>query len=293
MKKGFYINKYIIRDQIKSELFNLFAHSLKIKNVSPIESQFIIKHLFSDNKVVYDKPTETWYALAGSTEDNKYGKPTKLDLVSGDGKTKCKRKASYEPDELGTYLIEFSPFSENWEEYTHTIATELADIKIAVIQNAKAMKAPTVFAVPSKEIANNIATACEEKEDGSPVVIVDETLAPYMRGVETKVQYVGDKLLFMYDEIRSKYLTRIGFLTRVNNTMQRIQSAQVYAVVGEAHDSIHSYIDWWNDQMEQFGLDFSMELNGALDEVYTNQLMLQKTNPADESVNTITVSGND
>ena len=273
MNEIFTDSKYAIQRMIYDEFMTLLYHSLKINGVNSMQHKYILDSLMLTGSVAYDTPTDQWYRVTG-TGQNEYTLPTNLLCTSGDGKTKLHRKASYEPDELGCYRITFSPTEESWDKYTWHMAGVLADLKIAILQNAKAIKTPMILTTEDKELVNSIRLACEEKEDGSPTVIVNKKVGKALEGQETKVTYVADKLLFLYDEIRSQYLTRIGFLTRVNNTQQRVQSAQVYAVVGEAHDSIHSYIDWWNEQMEQFGLPFTMELNGCLDEVYTNSLMI-------------------
>lgn len=273
MNEIFVNDKLTLQRMIYDEILNLFYHSLKINNVNSMQYKYIMDSLIKTGSVAYDKPTDQWYRVTG-TGRNEYGLPTKLVCISGDGLTKLHRNASYEPDELGCYRITFSHTDEDLHRYLWHTANILADLKLAILQNAKAIKAPMIIQAPSKELANSIRMACEEKEDGAPVVIVNKDVGQALIGQETKVEYTADKLMFLYDEIRAKCLTRLGFLTRVNNTDERIQSAQVYAVVGEAHDSIHSYIDWWNAQMEQFGLDFKMELNGCLDEVYTNSLMV-------------------
>lgn len=287
-------DKYRLKEQIVAELFNLFAHSLKINGVSAMEEAFIKRELFYNNRVAYDSATKTWYQVSGTSEPNKYRKPTKLTLTSGNGITRCNRVASYEPDELGCFMIDFSPFEDNWYNYTNMVASQLADIRIAILQNAKAVKSPLIIPVPNKDTAETIKLACEEKEDGAPTIIVDSDIAMILKGIETKTTYVGDKLLLLYDELRCKYLTRIGFLTRINNTMQRIQSAEVYAIVGEAHDSIHSYIDYWNDQIESYNLKtFNMELRGSLDKIYTDALMQQTNNPSDAQIKGVKVTSND
>lgn len=267
-------NKLSLQYQLFSELKGLFYHQLKIEGVTPFAERFLKEQLFKSNCVAYDAPTDMWYAVSG-VDENEYGDPTNLLCTSANGKTIARRKASYEPNDMGTFYIRFSPFNESWEAYTNHIATCLADIKFAILQNAKAQKVPMIVGVEDRSIKEEITKAFQEVDDGSPLVVVSENAQRALAGQATNVSYVGGELVYLYNEIRNTYLTRIGMLTRVNNTQQRIQSAQVYAVVGEAHDSIHSYIDYWNAQMESFGLGFTMSLNGCLDEVYTQSLIIK------------------
>lgn len=258
---------------ICDELTGLLYHSLKIEGVSEIQHKYILDTLIHRNCVAYDTTTDQWYGVSG-TNENEYKMPTKLVCTAGDGRTKLERKASYEPDPLGCFYLTFNETDETWYDYIWHIAGQLADLKIAIMQNAKAMKTPMIIGVADKDFAESMKQAEKDRQDGDPLIVVQKSVASAMQGQETKVTYVADKLLYLYNEIRSQFLTRIGFLTRVNNTEQRIQSAQVYAVVGEAHDSIHTPIDHWNNQMEDYGLPNKMTLNGCLDEVYTNALMI-------------------
>jgi hypothetical protein len=69
--------------------------------------------------------------------------------------------------------------------------------------------------------------------------------------------------------IRDRLLNKLGIMSANINKRERVQVGEVNATVGQCVDYIYLWIDTFNAQMKDYGLPYRMELNGALEELYT------------------------
>ena len=230
------------------EIQNLLANAIKISNVDFIEETKIKKYLF-DGCVGYDKLRNKWYRVYG-TGINEDGNPTKLIFVTENGET-FTRVASYEPDTFGAYYIKATPLNFSFNKMIEETTSLMTECDISINQNIKATRTPFVAVLKDGDLKLSLEQAIEQAQNGKPAILVSTELGDAMTGIEMRTNY-------------------IGILTANVDKKERVQVGEVNATLNQCTDYIYLLIDTFNRQMETFGLDFKMEFNGALEELYEN-----------------------
>ena len=249
------------------EIQNLLANAIKISNVDFIEETKIKKYLF-DGCVGYDKLRNKWYRVYG-TGINEDGNPTKLIFVTENGET-FTRVASYERDTFGAYYIKATPLNFSFNKMIEETTSLMTECDISINQNIKATRTPFVAVLKDGDLKLSLEQAIEQAQNGKPAILVSTELGDAMTGIEMRTNYIADKLLQFKNDVRDRLLNKIGILTANVDKKERVQVGEVNATLNQCTDYIYLLIDTFNRQMETYGLDFKMEFNGALEELYEN-----------------------
>ena len=89
-----------------------------------------------------------------------------------------------------------------------------------------------------------------------------------LKSIDIGVNFLVDRFAEARDQERDTLLNKLGIMTANINKRERVQSAEVNATIGQATDYIYLLIDTFNKQCETYGLDYEMQLNGSLEEIY-------------------------
>lgn len=257
------------------EYFNLLLNSVKIVIKSTQEAldftteTYIKNGLFDGGAMGYDKIMNMWAGIYGEGLDNK-GNPTRLIFVTANGKI-WTRKASYENEEDGAYMIKALPSNNMTMSQLIKEATDfMTNCDVAMRQNLEACKTPYIVVCKNKELKLSYEQALQQKQEGQAVVVVSEELGDGLKAVDIGVNFLCDKFKEVRDEERNTLLTKIGILGNgQENKRERVNQSEVDVYIGQATDYIYLLIDTFNKQCETYGIDYEMKLNGCLEEVYT------------------------
>ena len=257
-----------------AELYALLMNAVKItkRNGDPfpfVEEAFIKEALFSNGQVGHDKIAEAWAYVDGEGVDD-YGKPTKLNLHTANGKV-WQRKANYADEADGAYIIYALPsdgvtFSEILSRSTDFM--EKCDV--AINQNLEACKTPYIVVCKDENLRLSFETALQQKQLGQAVMVVSEELGEGLKAISVNTPYLVDKFTQARDTERDTLLTKLGILTANTDKKERVQSAEVNANLGQASDYIYLLIDTFNKQADTYDLPFEMKFNGSMEEIYIN-----------------------
>lgn len=254
------------------EYFNLLMNAVKIEKVNeelsyPIET-FIKRSLFENSRVGYDKILDKWYYVYGEGR-NDIGNPTRLVMVTANGKT-FYRKASYEKEIDGAYLINALPITMSMGQMIRETTDFMYNCDIAMRQNLDACKTPYIVVCKNKDLQLSFKQALQQKVLGQAVILVSEELGEGLKAVNISTDYLVDQFSQARDHESEKLLNKLGIITGVDKR-ERVQSAEINATLNQATDYIYLLIDTFNKQMTAYDIPYKMKLNESLEEIYLNE----------------------
>lgn len=258
------------------EFKSLAMNSLKIEGLEYEEETFVKNALIESGQVGFDK-TSNKFSMVFGFGLNEYGNPTELTLVFFNGKEYTKR-ASYDNNENGAYLIQAIPNSYAISRDLKRTADLMAQCDISIRQNLLANRAPLILVARDENIILSIRQAIQQQQNGEPVIIENSLVGDAFNGVDTKVKWlVGDILEFKNLE-RNKLLNRLGVMTANVAKKERVQSAEVESTIGESVDYLNLMIDTFNKQMDSYGIPYKMTANSAINDIYEATYGTEATN---------------
>lgn len=260
--------RMLVRNTLYLEFKNLLMNAIEITNTDYNDEIVIKDCLIEDGCVGYDKITNKWCNVYGAGVDER-GNPTALNFVFKNG-VSFTRKAYYDDSSDGAYIINGTPDKLPVGLVILESCEKIANCDIAIKQNLDACKTPFVAVAKTKDIQLSLEHAIEDKEDGKPVIIVDDNLADALKGVSFETQYIVDKLTEYQSHERDLLLNKLGIMSANVDKRERVQVGEVNATLGQCIDYIYLMIDTFNKQCETYGIDKEMRLNGAIEELYTD-----------------------
>ena len=251
------------------EYKNLLINAVSIKGLKFNEERFVKSCLIENGAVGFDRLTDKWANVYGEGI-NDLGNPETLTFVFPNRST-YQRRAYYEPDEMGAYMILALPNTFALSTMIRETVEVEAMCDKAIRQNLKACQTPYIVVVKDEDTRLSVLQAIQEKEEGDPVVIVSADISEGLKGVQTETPYMVDKFVTYRDQERDRLLNKLGIMSANINKRERVQVGEVNATVGQCMDYIYLLIDTFNKQMETYGLPFEMVLNESLEELYGSE----------------------
>lgn len=255
---------YSLYEEYKALLMN----AVKISYLPAHIERFVKSCMIENNQVGFDCITHRW-AIAYGEGISEYWLPTTITFFFPNNKKSYQRPAYYEPAQNGAYLIHALPTGTSFYEIISATTNEMRECDISIHQNLKATRTPFVTVVKDENTRLSLLTAIEEKEEGKPVVVTSADIAEGLKGISLDTPYIVDKVEQYRSIIRDRLLNKLGIMSANINKRERVQVGEVNATVGQCVDYIYLWIDNFNAQMEDYGLPYRMELNGALEDLYT------------------------
>lgn len=263
------------------EYLSLFLDKLKIVKKSTGEkisypvANFIKTTLCEIGEVGYDKISDEWAYVYGESI-NELGNPTTLNFVTANGKT-WRRKAYYDADKDGAYLINALPSRDVTMGGLIRETTDfMTDCDVARHQNLEACKTPYIVKCKNKDLRLTLLDAIEQKQDGQAVIIVSEDAGESLEAINISVPYLVDKFTEARDRERDTLLNKLGTMTSNTNKKERVQSAEVNATIGQSEDYAYMIINAFNEQCESYGIDYEMQFDGSLEDIYIDANAVEK-----------------
>lgn len=253
-------------DFLKDLLFN----SVKIENLSFTDEFFVKTQLFETGYVGYSDTADKFLRTLPEKTTPQTGRL----WTNGQFYTPFNRSlgvhayAYYKEESDAWRILLARPSKTTLLAVLETYASLLADCRIAIKQNINAVKSPAYWVTNDEDLALSIKTAIQDTLDGDSAVVVKKNISAALSGMRNETPYVADKIHQEYREILNEVLTRVGIMTANTSKRERVQSAEVNATLGQSIDSIYTIIDFWNKQIDSYGLPYQMSLNGSIEELY-------------------------
>ena len=248
------------------EYKNLFANAIKIKGLDFATETFVKNQLIDVGQVGYDRMADKWAGVFGEGI-NELRNPTSLFFVFPNIAAYT-RKAYYEPNEDGAYLIKAMPFPYSITDMIRETCRKIDESEISINQNLKANRTPFYFVTVDPDLKESIIEAQKQALDGKPSVVVTKSVAEAVKGISVNSSWLVDRIVEYRDGERDRLLNKLGLMTANIGKRERVQVGEVNATVGQCVDYIYLIIDTFNAQMKTYGLPFEMTINNALEEYY-------------------------
>lgn len=262
-------------DALYEEYKALLMNAVKISGLPSDIEKFVKSCLIENNQVGFDCITRRW-AIAYGEGVNEYWNPTLIIFKFPNNRASYQRPAFYEAAANGAYLIKALPTDVSFAEIIKATTDEMCECDISIRQNLKATRTPFVAVVKDENTRLSLLSAIEQKEEGKPAVVTSADIAEGLKGVVFDTPYIVDKVEQYRTIIRDRLLNKLGIMSANINKRERVQVGEVNATVGQCVDYIYLWIDTFNAQMEDYGLPYRMELNGALEELYTEDTITEE-----------------
>lgn len=252
----------------------LLMNAVSITGLPAHIENFVKSCLIENNCVGFDQITRRW-AIAFGAGLNEYWLPTLINFffpnAEGRKSLSYQRPAFYEPAQDGAYLIRALPADISFREIMERTLKIIRECDKSIKQNLIATRTPFAAVVKDDNTKLSLLQAVQQKEDGSPAVVVNADIAEGLKSIRFDVEYIVDKVATFRDMERDRLLNKLGIMSANINKRERVQVGEVNATVGQCVDYIYLWIDTFNKQMEEYGLPQRMQLNGSLEDLYTQE----------------------
>lgn len=252
-----------IYNETLEEFISLIHNAITIENLPlTVPEDYVLRVLLRDGKIaVYN---EMWLHCAAAGTLTLYGKPTKWVL-------RGENNAAFNVQAGDVAIIKANDAEASMYQYLETMSGLIASAKVAMIQNIKASQRAKLLSCDTKEESKSLERALEKIDRGETAVVFRTGMQQAFQAEEIRIEYLADRYSQIAKELRDEVLTRVGILSANTNKRERVQSAEVYASVGEAYDSIKVLIDTFNRDAEKYGIGARMVINAAIQDLYLNE----------------------
>lgn len=260
-------------EEERAFLKDLLFNSVKINELNFYDEFFVKNQLFENGYVGYYETTDKFYKTLPEETKPQTGRLWK------NGQFLDEYNVS-----LGTHVYSFkrgafdawriliaNPSISALMPVIETYASLLADCRVSIKQNINAVKTPSFWVVEDSDTELSIKQIAQQTIEGKPAVIVKKNVTETLSSMKNETPFIADKIHQEYREILNEVLSRLGILTANTSKRERVQSAEVNAGLGQSIDSIYTIIDFWNKQIESYGLPYKMEFNGVSETLYTGE----------------------
>lgn len=263
-----------VYDEFKALLTNAVKIVDETGNEMPAQvARFVKNALIENGAVGYDKLTDKWAYVYGNKGLNDYGNPTDLTFViyaTNTRKSQYTRTAAYEPTEDGAYMITATESDYSISQVMQECAELIGKCREYKLQNLTAIATPFIVICKNEDLRLSVEHILQQKEDGQSNIVVSDELGEALKGLELNTPIVFDKIDEFEQKVYDRMLNKLGTMSANINKRERVQVGEVNATVGQCEDYLYTMIDWFNKQMQSYGLPWHMEANNSLEELYTD-----------------------
>lgn len=270
------ISSYLCRQPESEfdEFYALLFNAVKVTDSNGNDVKYVvarrIKELILNNSYIgYFGLYDLWTNVVPGADRNNLNLPINGQYILPNGRTFV-RKFDYEPkDKDGAYIINSLPGGLIYTDIIRRHTDVMLECDIAIAQNLGAIKSPYFVVVKDKNTRLSIEQAIQQKQQGMPVIVVSSDIYDSFKGIPLDTPIVFDKIYEFRQKVRDNLLTKLSTLTSNKDKKERVQSAEVTAGVGECEDYLYALLDNFNLQCKTYGLNFRLENNSSLEELYT------------------------
>ena len=268
-KQSFAFLKY--RDKYYKEFKDLIMNSVKIDGMSFLDENFVKTQLFTVGYVGYYSLMDKFYKTIPETAILQYGRFWKEGQFFDENNIAIGRhNYNFEDESENAWriLIATPSFTCLFDEALRA-ASDLADCDVGIMQNIRAVRTPAFWVTDNSDFILSVKSAVQDTENGDTHVILEKNLSSLLTTMKNETPFIADKIQEQKKIIRNEFLSRIGILTANSSKRERVQTAEIEAGVGETVDLIYTVIDYWNKQVQQYGLEkYKMTFNGTTEIYY-------------------------
>lgn len=238
-----------------------------------IPERFVKRVLFERGEIAYfgnfaDPETVNAFMCGGSRGVDIYGDPLSYLLTPVSGQS-----FMVDADNDMLAIIRANATRYPLANAIRFAAERIADCEVAISANLVHCNSTDFIPVDDEKQVTTLKTAMRRKQLGLPTVYVRKDDADALVKGQTAFtlasDFFADRIAMLRDQYKQELLAKIGTLSANKYKRERIQSSEVNAGVGEVIDNIYMLIDQFNADAALNGLPYTMELNAAVADLYT------------------------
>lgn len=198
-----------------------------------------------------------WLPVSDEGTQNVYGEFTSHRVNGANG-------FSYAGEDVK--VINFTPSHNGITNWLDLVCERLADIEISIRCNLEASRDTVLLLVDSDNNKQTLQNAWLDRKLGLPAIAITKGYENSFDSIQLNNSYISDKLVELKTSVMREALTRLGIVTGNQDKKERVESFEM--PVNEAIDSIYIFIDTFNAECKKNGVNATMELNGAIEELH-------------------------
>lgn len=241
---------------------DLLMNSIKITGADlPKEApaDYLKNKLIHNGCIAFDKAAKLWLPYSMSGMPNAYGRYTEVQLTGIDG-TVLTRKI----EEVA--LIRFTPAKSSLYNWLELMIDDIVDLRIAIRAQAIKHQTPIAFDVNDDTNILSLKNEFMQRKLGVPVIFTSSAMRE-ARQYQADEYFTIDKLQLAIKSYENAILTRLGIVAGNADKKERVQSFDL--PIDYAIDSIYTMIDTFNKDCQENKVDAKMEINGAIEDLYS------------------------
>ena len=254
----------VLTEEYNEYFLNLLYNQLNIKGLPDDEpSDYVLDALFEKGYVgriiLDDKEYLVNADVVGNR--NKFGKPLFYQVIWANGQMIRKRFALHKDIEI----IRLNPRCYSFKWWLYHKAEEMARVDIAIQNNLEASSLGFIVETEGNEVS--VREAIRKGRNGD-FCIIKRNNTDLFKITPLNQNYIGHELLEHKKKIQNEVFARLGIVAGVSDKRERVQSYDL--PIDVAIDSVYTIIDTFNNDCKKYNVNMSMELNGAIEELYNH-----------------------
>lgn len=236
---------------------SLYHNSIELVD-SDVPKRYLFEVLLNRGAVAYDRATGLYLPFTRSGIDV-YGLPKNYTLIGANGFIRQRQ-----PSEVVILRANDLEYAEIC--YLRAQTKKLVEIDMSFLQNLDAIRTTTYMECPDESVALSVANAYYARKCGATVVFGNKqsALNKTVQSLRADVPYLGAELLEARKEILNETLSVIGISVANTDKRERVQSIEVLASQGFAHDMLSTLVETFNYDAEQGDIPIRLVANTTL-----------------------------
>ena len=238
----------------------LLHNSITIENIpDDLPKRYLLKVLFENGKIVYDKQTELYLRGVYTGAIDAYGIPKRVQLYGANGYTVMRDNKF---DEIA--ILRANDQETPVIPYLLQQARKVVDFDTAINQNLDAIRTQTIMQVNDETELLSMVNAYESRRVGATVAYLNKNsnmLGDNFKVASTGAEYLVDKLMADRKQTINETLETLGLVGQQQEKKERVQGFEQISGMSLCLSNLFTLIDTFNYDAAAAGIDIRLRAN--------------------------------
>lgn len=238
----------------------LLHNSITIENIpDDLPKRYLLKVLFENGKIVYDKQTELYLRGVYTGAIDAYGIPKRVQLYGANGYTVMRDNKF---DEIA--ILRANDQETPVIPYLLQQARKVVDFDTAINQNLDAIRTQTIMQINDESELLSMVNAYESRRVGATVAYLNKNsnmLGDNFKVASTGAEYLVDKLMADRKQTINETLETLGLVGQQQEKKERVQGFEQISGMSLCLSNLFTLIDTFNYDAAAAGIDIRLRAN--------------------------------
>lgn len=238
----------------------LLHNSITIENIpDDLPKRYLLKVLFENGKIVYDKQTELYLRGVYTGAIDAYGIPKRVQLYGANGYTVMRDNKF---DEIA--ILRANDQETPVIPYLLQQARKVVDFDTAINQNLDAIRTQTIMQANDETELLTLVNAYESRRIGATVAYLNKNsnmLGDNFKVASTGAEYLVDKLMADRKQTINETLETLGLVGQQQEKKERVQGFEQISGMSLCLSNLFTLIDTFNYDAAAAGIDIRLRAN--------------------------------